>query len=163
MAGATLTLRYEDEELRRLAKRLERALAKADFKPLLQLIAGGLRESATLRFHQGKAPDGSHWKKSHRALATGGQTLILSGRLRDSLAAIVGAKRLEVGTNVEYGGIHQFGGVIRPKNKRALNVPGIGPRASVTMPARPYLGISAGDEEEIKDMTEAWLRKLVNL
>ncbi|WP_300288817.1 phage virion morphogenesis protein [uncultured Desulfovibrio sp.] len=163
MSGATLTLRYEDADLQRLAKRLQRALAKADRKPLLHLIAGALRESAILRFHQGKAPDGSHWKKSRRALETGGQTLILEGRLRDSLAAIVGAKRLEVGTNVEYGGIHQFGGVIRPKNRRALNVPGIGPRASVTLPARPYLGISADDEAEIKDITETWLRKLVDL
>lgn len=163
MSGATLTLRYEDADLQRLAKRLQRALAKADRKPLLHLIAGALRESAILRFHQGKAPDGSHWKKSRRALETGGQTLILEGRLRDSLAAIVGAKRLEVGTNVEYGGIHQFGGVIRPKNRRALNVPDIGPRASVTMPARPYLGISADDEAEIKDITETWLRKLVDL
>lgn len=163
MAGATLTLRYEDADLQRVAKRLQRALAKADFRPLLQLIAGGLRESATLRFHQGKAPDGSHWKKSHRALVTGGQTLILEGRLRDSLAARVNAKSLEVGTNVVYGGIHQFGGVIRPKKGRALNVPGIGPRASVTMPARPYLGISADDEAEIKDITATWLRKLVDL
>lgn len=163
MSGATLTLHFEDAELQRRAKRLARALAKADCKPLMQLIAGALRESATLRFHQGKAPDGSNWKKSHRALVTGGQTLILEGRLRDSLAAIGHARSLEVGTNVEYGGIHQFGGVIRPRNKRALAVPGIGPRSSVTMPARTYLGISNGDEEEIKDMTEAWLRKLVNL
>lgn len=163
MTGATLTLRYEDADLQRVAKRLQRALAKADFRPLLQLIAGGLRESATLRFHQGKAPDGSHWKKSHRALVTGGQTLILEGRLRDSLAARVNAKSLEVGTNVVYGGIHQFGGIIRPKKGRALAVPGVGFRSSVTMPARPYLGISADDETEIKDMTEAWLRKLVDL
>lgn len=163
MSGATLTLRYEDAELQRVAKRLQRALAKADHKPLLQLIAGALRESATLRFHQGKAPDGSHWKKSRRALETGGQTLILEGRLRDSLAARVNAKSLEVGTNVVYGGIHQFGGIIRPKKGRALAVPGVGFRSSVTMPARPYLGISADDEAEIKDITETWLRKLVNL
>lgn len=163
MAGATLTLRYEDADLQRVAKRLQRELAKADFKPLLQRIAGALRESATLRFHQGKAPDGSHWKKSRRALETGGQTLILEGRLRDSLAARVNAKSLEVGTNVVYGGIHQFGGIIRPKKGRALAVPGVGFRASVTMPARPYLGISADDEAEIRDITEAWLRKLVDL
>lgn len=163
MAGATLTLRYEDAELRRLAKRLERALARADHRPLLTLIAGALRESAVLRFQEGKAPDGSHWKKSRRALETGGQTLILEGHLRNSITSNVTSRRLEVGTNKEYGGIHQFGGVIRPKKGRALAVPGVGFRSSVTMPARPYLGISAGDEEEIKDMTESWLRKLVNL
>lgn len=163
MSGATLTLRYEDADLQRLAKRLQRALAKADHKPLLQRIAGALRESAILRFHQGKAPDGSHWKKSRRALETGGQTLILEGHLRDSITSNATSRRLEVGTNKEYAAIHQFGGIIRPKKGRALNVPGIGPRASVTMPARPYLGISADDEAEIKDITETWLRKLVDL
>lgn len=163
MSGATLTLRYEDAELRRLSRRLERALARADYRPLLTLLAGALRESAVLRFHEGKAPDGSHWKKSRRAQETGGQTLILQGHLRDSITSNATQRRLEVGTNKEYGGIHQFGGIIRPKKGRALAVPGVGFRSSVTMPARPYLGISAGDEEEIKDITEAWLRKLVAL
>lgn len=163
MSGATLTLRYEDADLQRVAKRLQRALAKADFRPLLQLIAGALRESAILRFHQGKAPDGSHWKNSRRALETGGQTLILEGHLRDSITSNVTSRRLEVGTNKEYAAIHQFGGIIRPKKGWALAVPGVGFRASVTMPARPYLGISADDEAEIRDMTEAWLRKLVDL
>ncbi len=166
MSGATLTLKYEDAELQRMASRLERALRRADYKPLLRDIGGSLRESTTLRFQQSKAPDGSTWPKSQRVLLFGGQTLILTGRLRDSIAdaaPLLDATSVEVGTNVEYADPHQFGATIRPRTGRALNIPGIGPRASVTIPARPFLGVSVQDEAEILDLTERWLKRLVNI
>ncbi|MCZ7599370.1 MAG: phage virion morphogenesis protein [Gammaproteobacteria bacterium] len=47
-----------------------------------------------------------------------------------------GAKQVEVGTNLVYGAIHQFGG-------RA------GRGHSVNIDARPYLGLSAEDEDEV--------------
>lgn len=164
MPGSTLTLTYNDAELQGLASRLRRVLGNADFKPLLALIGGALRESTVLRFQQGKAPDGKHWKESLRALMDGGQTLILKGRLRDSITSIPGRNSAEVGSNVEYAAIHQFGGVIRPRpGKRALKIPGAGFRSSVRMPERPYLGISSADEDEIMDITRVWLKRLVDL
>ena len=176
MSGATLTLKYEDTELERMASRLERALRRADYKPLLRDIGGSLRESTTLRFQQSKAPDGSTWPKSQRVLLFGGQTLILTGRLRDSIAdaaPLVDATSVEVGTNVEYADPHQFGAVIpphviEPRNKKALMVPGVGPRRRVNHPggvieARPFLGVSVHDEAEILDLTERWLKRLVNI
>ncbi len=166
MAGSTLTLTYNDAELKGISERLKRILGNTDFKPLLALIGGALRESAVLRFQQGKAPDGSKWKESARALMTGGQTLILKGRLRDSIASVVADKQsVEVGSNVEYAAIHQFGGVLRPRlgKSRALRILGVGFRRSAKMPARPYLGISSADEEEIMDITRAWLKRLVSL
>lgn len=166
MSGATLTLKYEDAELQRMASRLERALRRADLKPLLKGIGEALRESTVLRFGQSKAPDGSTWPKSQRVLMLGGQTLILKGRLRDSIAdaaPLVDDTSVEVGTNVEYADPHQFGATIRPRTGRALNIPGIGPRASVTIPARPFLGVSVEDEAEILDLTERWLKRLVNI
>lgn len=176
MSGATLTLKYEDTELQRMASRLERALRRADFKPLLKDIGGALRESTVLRFQQGKAPDGSTWPKSQRVLMFGGQTLILKGRLRDSIAdadPLVNDASVEVGTNVEYADAHQFGAVIpphviEPRNKKALMIPGVGPRRRVNHPggvieARPFLGVSVQDEAEILDLTERWLKRLVNI
>lgn len=173
MPGATLTLKYEDAELQSLASRLEQALRRADFKPLLKDIGGGLRESTVLRFQQSKAPDGSTWPKSQRALMIGGQTLILTGRLRDSIAAIPRATSVEVGTNVEYANAHQFGAVIpphliEPRRAKALRIPGVGLRRRVRhpgaeIPARPFLGISSGDEAEISDLTGLWLKRLVSI
>ena len=76
---------------------------------------------------------------------------------------------MEVGTNVVYAAIHQFGGIIPPhiiraRRARALRIPGIGFRRAVhhpggTIPARPYLGLSDTDERVIQDLTEDWLRK----
>ena len=107
-----------------------------------------------------------------RARLTGGQTLIKSGRLRDSIAETgpqLTARSVEVGTNVVYAAIHQFGGIIPPhiiraRRARALRIPGIGFRRAVhhpggTIPARPYLGLSDTDERVIQDLTEDWLRK----
>ena len=52
--------------------------------------------------------------------------------------------------------------------QKALMVPGVGPRRRVNHPggeiqARPFLGLSVQDEAEISDLTERWLKKLVNI
>ena len=72
------------------------------------LVASTLR-----RFESERAPDGTPWLKSARAVAEGGQTLTDSGRLRRSIAHVVtdGGRAVEVGSNVVYAAIHQFGGL----------------------------------------------------
>lgn len=57
-----------------------------------------------------------------------------SARLFQSLTYRVGRGHVEIGTNVVYGRIHQLGG-------RA------GRGGQVTIPARPYLGMDAGDRQ----------------
>jgi phage gpG-like protein len=54
-----------------------------------------------------------------------GQSLnVRSGRLRKSIDYVFeGAHAIRVGTNVEYGAIHEYGGTIRPKNVRFLTIP----------------------------------------
>ena len=97
------------------------------------LIASTLR-----RFEHERAPDGSPWLKSARALADGERTLTDTGRLRGSIAHTVtnGGRAVEVGSNVIYAAIHQFGG-------RA----GRGRKAK--LPARPYLGFDDRDRTNI--------------
>lgn len=103
---------------------------------------------------------GREWAPSRRAEEQHGQTLIDTGRLRASVVARAGHLEAAVGSNVIYAAIHQTGGrtaphVIRPRHKRALWWPGAGrPRAHVNhpgsrLPARPYLGVGAGDWGEI--------------
>lgn len=53
----------------------------------------------------------------------GGNQLQDSGRLRQSIRHELTPNGVEVGTNVIYGPIHQFGGWIRPVNAQKLAVP----------------------------------------
>jgi phage gpG-like protein len=54
-----------------------------------------------------------------------------------------------VGATVVYAAIHQWGGEIVPKTAPALYVPGYGKLKKVTIPARPYLGVSGQDAADI--------------
>lgn len=172
MAGATLEFTFKDEEVRAMARRFREQLARVRFKPLLTSIGNELITSVSRRFETGTAPDGSRWPESLRVKMTGGLTLVENHRLWDSISdtgAQVSSRSVEIGTNVEYAAIHQFGGVIPPhiiraRRARALSIPGIGFRRAVhhpggTIPARPYLGLSDTDERVIQDLTEDWLRK----
>ena len=114
------------------------AAVLADPSTAMDQIGRYLVASTLRRFERERAPDGSPWLKSARALAEGGQTLTDTGRLRGSIAHTVtdGGRAVEVGSNVIYAAIHQFGG-------RA----GRGRKAK--LPARPYLGIDERDRTNI--------------
>jgi hypothetical protein len=55
-----------------------------------------------------------------------------------------------IGANRQYAATHQFGATIRAKNKKALTVPiadgSLRLLKQVTIPARPFLGLSEGDK-----------------
>lgn len=141
--------------VRRLVQRLENP------RPAFAEIGSRLVASTIRRLETGRGPGGVPWKKSERAIREGGQTLTDSARLRSSITYNVLTDGVEVGTNVIYAAIHQLGGrtpprVIRPRNKRALYWPGARhPVRSVNhpgsvIPARPFLGVDAGDEAAIE-------------
>lgn len=140
------------------------AQAGDDMTPLMADIGALGVQTTQDRFSlTNRAPDGAPWKPSMRAEAEGGKTLEKSTRLRDSIDFEVGPRRVVWGTNVSYGRIHQTGGVIRPKSGKALkfSLPGGGFAvvSKVTMPARPYLGISREDAEDIRALGVAYLKK----
>ena len=105
---------------------------------IMDRIGSHLVASTLRRFATERAPDGTPWLRSARAVAVGGLTLTDTGRLRGSIAHTLtdGGHGIEVGSNVVYAAIHQLGG-------RA----GRGRRAKI--PARPYLGIDQRDREAI--------------
>lgn len=142
-------------DLRRLVARVTNPA------PAFDEIGSYLVASVIRRFETESGPGGAPWKKSRRAAREGGQTLTDKGRLRNSLTHNVLADGVEVGTNVVYAAIHQFGGrtpprTIRPKRKKALYFPGAAhPVAKVNhpgsnIPARPFLGIDERDREAIR-------------
>lgn len=124
---------------------LQAAIAAGlDLTPAMRDIAGELEDSARASFENERSPIGIPWKKSARAAKDGGQTLTLSGDLRNSLASNWGKDFAEAGPEASggaavYAAIHQFGGTIP---QRVVEAPKVGKRffASVKIPARPYLG-----------------------
>jgi phage gpG-like protein len=94
------------------------------------------------------SPEGEAWKANHK----GTDTLVESGALRDTIDHEIDGKSILVGSPLIYARIHQFGGTIVPKEAAHL-VFEIGGKTvfvdEVTIPARPFLGISAANQNEI--------------
>lgn len=97
-----------------------------DLTPVMQTIGEIVMEQTDTAFETGVGPDGKPWPASGRALATGGQTLIDTAVLRNSINVLATENQVEVGTNVLYAAIHQLGGQAG-RGKKTL------------MPARPFL------------------------
>lgn len=150
MSGVTLAIELDD--FKPLQRQLDALLTRTrQLRPLMETIGAYLDYSTKRRFLRGEAPDGSRWLPSHRVLESGGQTMVDSGRLRDSYQWHATDTTVEEGTNVIYAGILHSGGKIEAKGK-ALHFK-IGGRSifakSVTIPARPALGINNDDITEI--------------
>jgi len=150
--SVTLTARFDDDLV---GAQLAGLIAKgSDMSPLMATIGNILEGSTRTRLRDTNvAPDGAAWPPSMRAQYDGGKTLYDRGGLANSIHNIPGSDQVEVGTNLIYAGIHQTGGTIVPKTAGALRfaLPGGGfaTVGKVTIPARPYLGISAEDREDI--------------
>lgn len=114
------------------------------------------------RFQNQAGPDGTPWLQSLRAKLVSGQTLIKSNRLASSFTFAATDQAVEWGTNVIYAGIHQFGGIIKPKSKKALKFKGADGRIhtvkQVTIPARPFLGVTESDQKEFVEVFNDWLK-----
>jgi phage virion morphogenesis protein len=159
--SATLEIDIQPVEfmLNELIKKMQ------DVTPVMSEIGEIIVTQTQDAFDDSKAPDGSAWKPSLR----GGQTLVNTARLRRSINYQTGKNSVEVGTNVVYAAIHQFGGktkahVIRPKKGKALMWPGAAhPVKSVNhpgsdIPARPFLPDEHSlDFDEISDTLTRYL------
>ncbi len=157
MTGVSLKLTGAEDALGVLGD----AIARTDRpRKLFDLVGAYLVTSTQKRFEEGRSPEGQVWPQSVRALLTGGKTLIDSGRLLQSLTHNATDQGVEVGTNVIYAAVHQLGATIKPVTAKTLSFV-IGDRRvfakQVTIPARPFLGISNEDEPEIIKIAGNWL------
>lgn len=128
-----------------------------DMSPAMGEISRYLVSRIEIRFQTETAPDRTPWKPSQRVEGytdragkhhpgDGGQTLTLNGYLRRSMREEWGTDFASAGPQASgpaaiYARLMQEGGTIRPTSAGALNTP-FGPRASVKIPAREYLGFS---------------------
>jgi phage virion morphogenesis protein len=157
MTGVRLAIDGKSETLGSLGAMLGRIRNQ---RGMWDNIGASLVVSTQHRFETGTDPEGSPWPQSIRARLGGGKTLIESARLLQSQTHIASDTGVEVGTNVLYAAVHQLGATIRPVAAPKLKFK-IGDRwatkSEVTIPARPFLGISNDDETEIVAITEDWL------
>ncbi|HEY1505749.1 MAG TPA: phage virion morphogenesis protein [Stellaceae bacterium] len=115
------------------------------------------------RFLAARGPDGKPWTPLNRVYAAGKRgpgILRESGQLMGSLVYQVTANQLAWGSPKVYAAIHQKGGTIVPRSADAL-VFRLGNETvfarKVTIPARPYLGVSAEDREVMGQMADDFL------
>jgi len=169
-----------------MVQRLFKAMQQmgANPQPLLKDIAFLGENSTRDRFRRETGPDGVRWKPSQRVQEKGGKTLTKDGHLGDSISSRVDGKAAVWGVNRIYAAIHQFGGKIdiaarsqqayfrrdgrtglvgnRFVKKRRSNFAQWVTIAaySIAMPARPFLGVSADDEQDILDLVSDHLSNL---
>lgn len=157
MTGITLQLTVDDSRLGLGAAALSKAAQH--MRPMMA-IAGGIFENSTrTRFALERSPDGIPWPTSWRAKETGGTTLQDRGSLRDSIRSNVGDNFVETGPDgrsesSRHAATHQFGAVIRPVKAKALAFTGGDGKfrmaQSVTIPARPFMGINDDDVADLR-------------
>jgi phage virion morphogenesis protein len=121
-------------------------LAETDLEDMA-FNAGALLESSTQEriASEKAAPDGTAWpawSDSYARTRTSSQSLLVQGGdLREATQNYTTGTTARVGNNLVYGAIHQMGGEIENAWGRGI---------SVTIPARPYLGLSDADRDALE-------------
>lgn len=136
------------------------------FDPLAHFDGGELMSAVALlgenqtrrRIEEEKtAPDGTPWLPNSQSTSI----LLASGHhLRDSVASFSTETEATWGASWEHAHVHQEGATIVPKNASALFF-SIGGKMvaaqKVTIPARPFVGLSSENEQELHDLVSDML------
>lgn len=165
MAGTAL--QWDVSQLAPLARRIHQ-LGQMDRHALLEGIGAEIESQTRKRFETETDPTGKRWQADTAATILrklGGSRRVYKkrggvrkgvaesmhrlrilqdqGYLVDSIQFIVhGGRDVEIGSNLVYAAIHQFGGA-------DAGMPQI--------PARPYLGLSAGDQADLLRIINGYL------
>lgn len=186
MAGTHITFTVDDARLRAMLERQSQpetgTLAGRD--TLAARIGERLVESTRQRFKTQTAPDGMPWTPLQPATIRRKQynpdkILTLHGYLRGGIHwQALDDNTVQVGSTLKYAAIHQFGGEIQmPVRQATVRYRSVAGRVlfagrkhkkvtqrqvtiaahSITMPARPFLGISGADDQEIRQIIQDWV------
>lgn len=146
------------------------------FEDIGNIVVEGIRS----RWIGGEGLEGK-WPLSVRVMREGGTTLRDTSRSMNSITHNVLANGVEIGTDVEYGAIHHFGGDIKHQagtrktffrqNMRTGEIGNrfvkrsrsnfmqetMGKAYTVNMPRRPWLGITEDEEQSILNSIEGMI------
>lgn len=166
MSGFYVTFSFNWDEARAAFGRLERVMA--DPTPITRAIGVGLVTSTQDRFDDEISPDGAAWAPLNPLYASGkrGAGILresaMRGGLQGSITYRAARTEVQVGSNKIHAGVHQGGAVISAKNGPFL-VFRMGGKLvktpSVTIPARPFVGISSDDQVMILDVVEGGIAR----
>ena len=151
MAGVQLRVEIDDTEVRAALHRL--ASAGHDLTPVMRDIGEHLLGITRERFRAEEAPDGTPWAPLTLLTKAGkhrnrGRILTERGFLSGNLAYRADATSVVIGSPSIYAGTHQFGA-----KKGAFGASSSGqPIPWGDIPARPFLGLSDADADEIIDI-----------
>lgn len=144
MAGTQvkITVAYDDTRIRESLERLTKRLG--NLLPVFQDVGEYLLLAHDQRFRDQTSPEGDPWaalSEDYRSRKKRNQDriLVLDDILGATLRYQAEDKGLEFGTDRVYGATHQFG---RPK---------------AGIPARPFLGLSDADKQEVLRLIEEHL------
>lgn len=146
MSGVAAEIQLEG--LPEVEARLRR-MASWDRGEAMFAIGVLLENSAKERIDSEKtAPDGTAWApwsaRYDETRERRHSLLVGEGDLRDSIQAFASGAEVRVGSNLIYAATHQFG------------------RDEVNIPARPFLGISEDDRDDIRDVILGGLEEAVS-
>lgn len=149
------TIEVNDAEVKQaFGKVLDAGL---DPRPYLDAIGVALKESARLRFIDGRGPDGNPWAPlspvtiaKRRKEGRGAKPLRDTGLLMNSIAHRVDGNSVIVGPREKYGAFQQFGarrGQFGSGQYKTLR--GSFPIPWGNVPGRPYIGLSRDDRNVV--------------
>ena len=183
MAGTRIKSTVSDAQARAMLARL----GEPGTQDLMPRLGEYLQASTQKRFKTQIAPDDTAWQPlqpryARRKKYAKDKILTLRGYLRGGIHyQVTGDAEVQVGSNTKYAAIHQFGGAIEKparqatvryrseagrvlfagkKHQGATERQVTIPAHQVNMPARPYLGISAADDAEIRAIILDWVSSL---
>lgn len=146
MAGAqnVIDITVDDAEVRAGLRALEAKLG--NLQPFFRDIGEALLNSTRERFNTMRDPEGSPWASlapgyAGRKSKNAELILTLDGYLRGLLTVQTSKDALRIGTPLIYGATHQFGDPARH------------------IPARPFLGLSESDVQDVLDALDDWLSR----
>lgn len=168
MAGVTFTVEFSAEAVRAALEDFLGRMGKPT--PFYKSVGEYMTGTAIKRnFDSETAPDGTAWAKLRpvtiKRREKAGQTPIVilnaSGRLKNSIISQPGPDGVEIGSPVIYANVMQSGAAQGKFGERkGVNKLGRNYRFDLPwgdIPARPYLGLSAEDEEEIIRIAQDWI------
>lgn len=164
MAGASLDIQLQIANAAQVKAAFEALQSRlADLTPVFQDIGEEMLNRTRDRFRSQTAPDGSPWAalspdyKKHKE-KNQDKILTLSGNLRGLLNVQAGPRSVRIGTPLEYGATHQFGAKQGAFGRTRRG----GPIPWGDIPARPFLGLSTSDEQELLDILRDHLQRALS-
>lgn len=171
MSGVAITIESDGEsavmQALALLSNFDQSKPKL-FDAIGQTVVSNIRS----RWANGVGLEGK-WRLSGRVLREGGTTMRDTSRALNSMTHNVLSSGVEIGTDVEYGAIHHFGGEIKyearmrrthfrqdqrtglvgnkfvRKARSNFMQESQGKAYKVNMPRRPFLGLTETDEQEV--------------